>query len=235
MPGGFSKNVILPVKFYGMKIFLNNRTIRFVNERPENPAFSDFVVEFQSVGELQAAWEDFGRYEKYLHMVIVEPSFTDFESSAAFKAFSGFFKYVPAAGGLVKNEKGEYLFIHRLGNWDLPKGKIDKKDISGSGTGLHDVETARVAAVREVKEETGLTGVTIQDELSSTWHIYFHKEKWVLKRTRWFAMQADSGQNLKPATREGIFLVKWTTPGAIHCILSHTYASLREFLLEIVF
>jgi hypothetical protein len=33
-------------------------------------------------------------------------------------------KYLKAAGGLVRNEKREYLFIFRLGYWDLPKGKL---------------------------------------------------------------------------------------------------------------
>ena len=42
------------------------------------------------------------------------------------KAFWKHFTIIKAAGGLVKNEKGEYLFIFRRGSWDLPKGKLDK-------------------------------------------------------------------------------------------------------------
>lgn len=37
------------------------------------------------------------------------------------------FKIVKAAGGLVIKD-GEILMIYRLGVWDLPKGKLDKKE-----------------------------------------------------------------------------------------------------------
>ena len=84
--------------------------------------------------------------------------------------------------------------------------------------------SAHAAAIREVKEETGLQTVVIHKELAATWHIYTVKEKCILKKTQWFEMEADSGQILTPETREGIFLVKWTPTNAIHCILSHTYA-----------
>lgn len=33
-------------------------------------------------------------------------------------------KIIKAAGGLVKNGEGDYLFIFRLGKWDLPKVKL---------------------------------------------------------------------------------------------------------------
>ena len=153
----------------------------------------------------------------------------------AVKAFISLFKCIPAAGGLVKNEKGEFLFIHRLGFWDLPKGKIDKKDIPGTEYTIHDLISAQTAAIREVKEETGLKKVVIRKVLPVTWHIYAVKDKTILKKTQWFEMEADSGQVLKPEAREGIFLAKWTSPEAIHCILSHTYASIRELLLEVMF
>jgi hypothetical protein len=40
------------------------------------------------------------------------------------KAFFKKFMLVPAAGGLVINEKGKWLFIFRRNKWDLPKGKL---------------------------------------------------------------------------------------------------------------
>jgi 8-oxo-dGTP pyrophosphatase MutT (NUDIX family) len=218
-----------------MKIFLNDRIIEFLPACPENTLATDLVVEYQSSGNLKEAWEDFSRYGKFRKFLIIDPGIVKHNSSDALKTFISFFKFIPAAGGLVRNEKGEFLFIHRLGYWDLPKGKIDKKDIPGSGYSNHDSLSAHAAAIREVKEETGLQTVAIRKELASTWHIYTVKEKWILKRTRWFDMEADSGQPLKPETREGIFLVKWTSPDAIHCILSHTYASIRELLLEVIF
>lgn len=217
-----------------MKIFLNDRTIEFLHVRPENPMNTILVVEYQSAGLLQEAWEEFVRYEKYRRLlIIVNDNLQDI--SKAFESFALLFKVIYAAGGLVKNEKGEYLFIHRLGFWDLPKGKIDKKDVQGPEFARQDLSSARAAAIREVKEETGLLEVVIRRELNPTWHIYQVKEKWFLKKTQWFEMEADSGQTLKPQASEGIFLVKWTSFKAIHCIMSHTYSSIRELLLEVLF
>lgn len=225
-----------------MKIFLNERTIQFVKIAPDNLLASEMVVKYESVEKLQEAYADFERYEKFLNLWIIG-------QESAFQAFASLLKYIPAAGGLVKNEKGEYLFIHRLGHWDLPKGKIDKKDIQKKASKAKQFPTlacddstlkphpswARNAAIREVKEETGLKSVKIIKDLPSTWHIYTIKDKRILKQTMWFEMEADSAQILKPQTSEGIFLVKWTHPNAIHCILSHTYASIRELLLEVFF
>ncbi len=218
-----------------MKIFLNERSISFVNVLPVNALSSDFVVEYQSGEMLYSSWEEFMRYEKYRNLIIFEPEISAGTTLNAIEKFKTFFKVVQAAGGLVKNEKGEYLFIHRLGFWDLPKGKIEKKDIPGGGHSKMDLLAARAAAIREVKEETGLRKVSVKQELASTWHIYIEKDTPILKQTRWFGMEADSGQSLKPQTSEGIFLVKWTKPEALHCILAHTYASIRELLVEVVY
>ena len=35
---------------------------------------------------------------------------------------------IKAAGGVVENENNEILFIFRNGKWDLPKGKVEKKE-----------------------------------------------------------------------------------------------------------
>ena len=58
--------------------------------------------------------------------------------------FKEFFKIIYAAGGLVENKNEEYLFIHRLDKWDLPKGKVEKD------------ENYDEAAIREVEEECGI-------------------------------------------------------------------------------
>ena len=36
------------------------------------------------------------------------------------------YKVIKAAGGVVRNEKGQVLMMYRLKKWDLPKGKLDK-------------------------------------------------------------------------------------------------------------
>ena len=40
--------------------------------------------------------------------------------------FRNYFKNIEAAGGVVINPENKIIFIHRLGKWDLPKGKIEK-------------------------------------------------------------------------------------------------------------
>ena len=60
------------------------------------------------------------------------------------KHFFKIFKTVEAAGGLVKNSNGAYLFIFRNKRWDLLKGKLQKNEIINE------------AAIREVVEETEL-------------------------------------------------------------------------------
>ena len=60
------------------------------------------------------------------------------------KAFARKFTPVRAAGGVVVNDSGETLFIHRRGKWDLPKGKLDPG------------ESPEKCAEREVSEETGV-------------------------------------------------------------------------------
>ncbi|MCK7539615.1 MAG: NUDIX domain-containing protein [Marinilabiliales bacterium] len=63
------------------------------------------------------------------------------------------FNIVIAAGGFVRNEKDEILFIFRRGHWDLPKGKLNHKK------GI--IEKKKDAAVREVMEETGIEKIDI--------------------------------------------------------------------------
>ena len=62
---------------------------------------------------------------------------------------------VTAAGGWVENSFGEVLWIHRLGQWDLPKGKLE------SGEAIDE------CAVREVEERVNARGealIPLDDE-----------------------------------------------------------------------
>jgi hypothetical protein len=79
------------------------------------------------------------------------------------------FKIVKAAGGLVLKED-KILMIYRLGVWDLPKGKLEKK------------EKVREGAMREVEEECNIK-VEVVEKLPKTWHSYAFKGKKILKRS----------------------------------------------------
>src|SRR5690606_29715838 len=95
-------------------------------------------------------------------------------------------KVIKAAGGLVKNGDGDYLFIFRLGKWDLPKGKLD--------TG----ESMKKAAVREVEEECGIQVNYLGQKLVTSYHMYPLKGELVLKKTNWYEMGVNKVPKLKP-------------------------------------
>ncbi len=114
--------------------------------------------------------------------------------------FLSLFKIVPAAGGLVINEKSELLMIFRRGKWDLPKGKMEEG------------ETKKQSALREVIEETGLKKVQLINKLCTTYHIYLDKHKRrVLKPSYWYLMYS-SDKILIPQIEEDIEKVEWVKP-----------------------
>ena len=86
--------------------------------------------------------------------------------------FTTYFKFIIAAGGLVKKNDEKFLFIKRWGIWDLPKGKVEKN------------ESLEMAAVREVEEETNVGGLFVQKRLEDTFHIYRIRRNHVSKADR---------------------------------------------------
>lgn len=118
--------------------------------------------------------------------------------------FTHMFKVIEAAGGVVTNSSDEILFIHRIGKWDLPKGKIEKG------------ESLEQAALREIEEETGLKELILEEFLNNTFHIYTERngEK-ILKTTYWFRMTYVGNETPQPQTEEGITAVSWKNKDAI--------------------
>ena len=135
-----------------------------------------------------------------------------------YKDFKAYFKFMRASGGLVQNQNGEFLFIKRFGIWDLPKGKLKK------------TESVEMGAIREVVEETGINEPTIVRALPSTYHIYKEKEKFILKETNWFLMQAKDQKNLIPQIEEDITAAEWLTKYKAKKAIAQSYRSLRDSL-----
>lgn len=130
------------------------------------------------------------------------------------KLFKSNFKYIEAAGGFIKNEFDEYLFIYRREKWDLPKGKLELG------------ETPEIAAVREVQEETGLLKVERKKYRCSTWHTYELRGEQVLKQTYWYDMEATKNQDSKPQTEEEITELQWLKKSEFSKVLSNTFPSI---------
>ena len=128
------------------------------------------------------------------------------------------FKHIEAAGGLIE-QNNKYLFIFRLGKWDLPKGKMDKR------------ETKEQAAIRECEEECAISELEIIRELPSTYHIYPYKETFALKTTYWFLMKSAFTGKLIPQTEENIEKAEWLDEKTIkNIVLKNTYPSVSDLI-----
>lgn len=125
-----------------------------------------------------------------------------------------------AGGGLVLNEAGELLLIFRRGKWDLPKGKLDEG------------ETIAQCAVREVMEETGITGITLGELIGISYHEYFDTfiNQEAIKETHWFAMQANGVQNLVPQTEEDILGIRWVKGTTLATCLENSYDTVIDII-----
>jgi 8-oxo-dGTP pyrophosphatase MutT (NUDIX family) len=136
--------------------------------------------------------------------------------------FKSMFRIIEAAGGLVINPKKEMLFILRNGKWDLPKGKLEKG------------ESIETAAVREVEEECGISGLTIVKKIITSYHTYFIGEQAVLKPTYWFEMISSDTSVLVPQTEEGITEAKWISSNDLKMVRENTYESILDVIDSLV-
>lgn len=127
------------------------------------------------------------------------------------------FIFIVAAGGIVFNENDEILTILRHGKHDLPKGKKEPNE---------DIPTT---AIREVQEECGISNISIISPLPSTFHIYQHKSKYVLKQTYWYKMSSKK-QVLSPQIEEEITKAEWTPTNDLSDFKLNTFPSLLELL-----
>jgi 8-oxo-dGTP pyrophosphatase MutT (NUDIX family) len=138
---------------------------------------------------------------------------------AFFKKAKRSITLIEAAGGLVKNNKGLYLFIYRNDKWDLPKGKLEKG------------ESVKEGALREVEEECGITVEKAGKKICKTYHMYTSKGQVVLKKSHWYKMKYKGKDKLKPQTEEGITEVRWFEANDTAMILENTFPSITEVMV----
>ena len=138
--------------------------------------------------------------------------------SVVFKKIKKDLKVIKAAGGLVANANGEFLFIYRNKKWDLPKGKVDKG------------EKVKDAAVREVEEECGVKVEKRNDRICKTYHVYEMDGRLILKRTSWYQMTVKDSPKLVPQLEEGITEAVWIAPYEIKAKIKNTYPLIIDVL-----
>ena len=194
------------------KVFFKNRAI-FLGDKAESMNFRCRVYLWTQDDSLEAIVSDFDRDEDKEALF-----FAAEDVEALFSEFKGQFKYIEAAGGLVFNPENEILAIRRLGKWDLPKGKVE------------DGETINEAAIREVEEECGISNLKLSDEIESTYHTYWMKNKWVLKRSYWFKMDYSGNEELVPQTEEDIEKACWIPSNQLEEFKANTYASILDVI-----
>lgn len=186
--------------------------------------FSHDVPIFLTDNLKNGAGNNFFRYDKdAISSVLKKAESGEFDSiflyhsdlKELWKKFKDNFKIERAAGGLIKNDKGDNLFIFRLNKWDLPKGKIEKG------------ESKKEAAIREVIEECGLQGVTIKKKLPKTYHIFQRNGCETLKITQWYLMKTDFSGTLIPQTEEDITEVAFMNNINTSKALLNTYGNIK--------
>lgn len=142
------------------------------------------------------------------------------DPAAAFSEFTSRLKTEVAAGGLVRNRRGQALLFYRRGAWDMPKGHQEPG------------ETLEECALREVQEETGLTRLTLGSPICVTYHTYHNKDKFVLKESHWYEMNLTESESVKVQREEDIEKAAWCGPLRLKCLLKKAYPSIRDVFIH---
>ena len=137
------------------------------------------------------------------------------DNKKLFKRFEVFFPVVEAAGGLVQHENGDYLFIYRNNRWDLPKGKVEKKELLIN------------AATREVMEETGVADLIPLKALPTTYHLFKPNRHYKLKKTYWYFMKTKYSGVLIPQMEENIQKAVWKSKSEIPKLFKNAYENIK--------
>ncbi len=199
------------------KVFLNDRLLLIGDTKDLTIKSSSQFFTPEVTAEDLEKW-----FQKYVNETRKKQVVISAHPESFFQLFESIFLNVKAAGGVVRHDE-RILFIYRQGKWDLPKGKIDPG------------ESPEEAALREVREETGITGHRIVKTLPSTWHIYQspYKEsagKWILKETYWFEMEVPGMEKMRLQAEEGITDAGWIPVKKLDKVVKNTYRSLKELI-----
>ncbi len=197
-----------PMKNY--RIYISNNTLLITKIAPKQSL---------KIIQLESADFDFNAFHKNLK----KGSKKDYvitckNPQKLFKSIKQKLEIIKAAGGLVENSKGEFLFIFRNKKWDLPKGKVEKD------------EKLKFTAVREVEEECGVEIEKRDKCLCKTYHIYELNGKIILKKTNWYKMYVKGVPKLTPQKEEGITTASWVGPSGIKAKMKNTYPLILDVL-----
>lgn len=106
---------------------------------------------------------------------------------------------VSAGGVIVYKHTREWLVLimkDMKGNWTFPKGKIEEH------------EEPAEAAIREIREEVGLTALTHIAELTPV-HYFYYRGGPVKKTVHYYLFRSPKKQTPVVQTEEGISEARW--------------------------
>jgi 8-oxo-dGTP pyrophosphatase MutT (NUDIX family) len=200
-----------------IKVYFNNNHLLITSQMPDD--ISSYKLKLTKEEDAftfrMEPWQLFD--DTYTSNILIMTPHTEEALESIFDFADG----IIAAGGIVKNEKGETLIIYRRGYWDLPKGKVEKG------------EKIINASQREVEEETGVKISSLQEEPIITYHCYKLKGKDCIKETHWYHMVAKLGQaDLKPQTEEDIEQALWATDIQIKALEGKFYPLIWALLKQ---
>ena len=191
------------------KVFVNDKPIVLTTEVSKETDFKNYLLKTVKIGKV---------IKDLRKPSIKEARLIGKNEKKLLKKFLKKLPNVIAGGGKVYNEKGEILFIYRNDKWDLPKGKVDRK------------ETIEAAALREVEEETGVKNLKIIKPLETTYHIFKRNGRHRIKITYWFEMKTSYTGKLQPEEIEGITKVEWLNQNQIQNALENSYANIKTLI-----
>lgn len=193
------------------KVFVENRAIILCQKN--NYAFDSRLFFDSQVKSLEKDIYPFFSLdkEKLPYVIVCD------DAQATFNRLFEHHDWIEAAGGIVQKD-GRYLFIKRNGKWDIPKGKLEKG------------EDPALGAIREIEEECGIVGPTIDSLIIETFHTYRYKDTPTIKRTFWYALDYEGDDELIPQKEEGITKAKFVKPEKLDKIRSNTFASILEVM-----
>ena len=188
------------------KVFVGDKPIILTTEVEKETNFKNYLLKTVLIGKVI----------KELNTTALESvRLIDSNKEDLIKLFLKKLPNVIAGGGKVLNTNGEILFIYRNDKWDLPKGKAERR------------ETIDQTALREVEEETGVSGLKIVKPLERTFHIFKRNGRYKIKVTYWFEMSTDFKGKLFPQQEEGITKVKWLNEEESKKALENSYANIK--------
>ena len=188
------------------KVFVNDKPLFLTNKIQKEVNFQIFLLESIDIKKLIV---------KMFQNKIEKAFLYHPDEKLIMKTLKAKIPVVKAGGGLVYNEKGEVLFIFRNGKWDLPKGGTEKN------------ETIEETAMREVEEETGVSGLSVVKKLEKTYHVFKRNGHYKLKQTYWFEMKSTFKGLPKGQEDEGIEKVEWVEPERIPELLENSYENIK--------